>query len=255
MSRLNVTLVQSEEIATATWAFTLGLGGQAFSFRAGQTIDLTFPDPPYQDTSGNRRTFSLAEAPDREHLLVATRVRGSAFKRSLVEASRGTRLTIEGPFGSFTLPQRATSIVMLAGGIGITPFRAMVQDVIDRGLEHPLLLIHSNRTPESAPFLEELQRWSSGHSRFLYCPTMTQGSAKAWTGERRRVGHGLLGSLLPADRNRPLYYVAGPERFVKGALDVLESMNVMEERIRFEEFPGYEQGTPVGGERHDIASR
>ena len=101
MSKLDVTLVRREEIASATWAFTLDLAGQEFSFRAGQTIDLTFPDPPYQDPSSNRRTFSLAAAPGGDHLLVATRVRGSAFKRSLVEAPPGTRLEVEGPFGSF----------------------------------------------------------------------------------------------------------------------------------------------------------
>ena len=241
MSSLQETLVRREEIARATWAFTLDLAGQEFSFRAGQTIDLTFPDPPYQDASGNRRTFSLAAAPGRDHLLVATRVRGSAFKRSLVEAPRGTGLEIEGPFGSFTLPQRATSLVMLAGGIGVTPFRAMVEDAIERRLEHSLLLIHSNRTPEETPFLEELLSWSRSHPRFVYRPTMTQStnSAKPWAGGRRRVDRELLDDLLPADRNGPLYYVAGPERFVKGVVDTLASVNVSEDRIRFEEFPGY----------------
>jgi ferredoxin-NADP reductase len=241
MSKLNVTLAGREEIASATWAFTLDLGGREFSFRAGQTIDVTFPDPPYQDALGNRRTFSLAAAPGRDHLLVATRVRGSAFKRSLLEAPPGTGLEIEGPFGSFTLPQRATSVVMLAGGIGITPFRAITEDAIGRRLEHSLLLIHSNRTPEEAPFLEELQGWSRSNPRFVYRPTMTQSvdSARAWTGERRRVGRELLADLLPADRNGPLYYVAGPERFVKGVVDALASVNVQEDRIRFEEFAGY----------------
>jgi len=241
MSKLDVTLARREQIASSTWAFTLDLARQEFSFRAGQTIDLTFPDPPYQDASGNRRTFSLAAAPGRDHLLVATRVRGSAFKRSLVEAPPGTRLEIEGPFGSFTLPQRATSVVMLAGGIGITPFRAIAEDAIGRRLAHSLLLIHSNRTPGEAPFLEELQQWSRSHPHFVYRPTMTQsaGSANPWAGERRRVGPELLADLLPADRIRPLYYVAGPERFVKGVVEALASVNVDEDRIRFEEFPGY----------------
>lgn len=241
MPKLKVTLVRSEEIARATWAFTLGLAGKEFPFRAGQTIDLTFPNPPYQDASGNRRTFSLAAAPGRDHLLVATRMRGSAFKQSLVESPPGTALEIEGPFGSFTLPQRVTSVVMLAGGIGVTPFRAMVEDAIDRRLEPSMLLVHSNRTPEEAPFLQELQLWGRGNPRFAYHPTMTQSgpSAEAWTGERRRVGPELLSDWLPADRNASLYYVAGPERFVKAVVDALATVGVDQERIRFEEFPGY----------------
>jgi ferredoxin-NADP reductase len=241
MPKLDVTLVRREEIASATWAFTLGLAGQEFPFRAGQTIDLTLPDPPYRDALGNRRTFSLAAAPGRDYVLVATRVRGSAFKRSLVQAPQRTPLGIDGPFGSFSLPQRATSVVMLAGGIGITPFRAIVEDAIARGLEHSLLLIHSNRAPEEAPFLEELQRWSRDNQRLVYRPTMTQSvrSTEAGSGERRRVGPELLSDLLPTDRNASLYYVAGPERFVKGVIEALKALEMDEDRLRFEEFAGY----------------
>lgn len=240
MPKFGVTLVRREEIASATWAFTLGLAGRGFPFLAGQSIDLTLPDPPHQDAAGNRRAFSLAGAPGPDHLLIATRVRGSAFKRSLLEAPAGTTLEIEGPFGSLALPQRTTSVVMLAGGIGVTLFRAIIEDAIARGLEHPLLLVHSNRTPEEAPYLEELQRWSREHPRFVYQPTMTRAadSAAAWTGERRRVGQALLADLLPADRDA-LYFVAGPDRFVQGAVEALGAAGVDEARIGVEEFSGY----------------
>lgn len=241
MATLDVTLAGKEQIASGTWAFTLGLGGQEFAFRAGQTIDLTFPDPPHTDGAGNKRTFSLAGAPAREHLLVATRVRESAFKRSLVEAPGGTKLEAEGPFGSFTLPQKARSVVLLAGGIGVTPFRSMIEDAIYRGLQHSLLLVHSNRTPEDAPFLEELKQWASDGKNFTYLPTMTDlaHSNVAWTGERRRIGRELFGELIPKLSGNPLFYAAGPERFVKAAVETLNALGVDEERIRFEDFPGY----------------
>jgi ferredoxin-NADP reductase len=241
MPKFAVTLLKSEQIAAATWAFTLTLPGPAFSFRAGQTIDVTFPHPPHQDASGNRRTFSLAAAPGKDHLLFATRVRGSAFKRSLVEAPAGTALEIEGPFGSFTLPRRAANTVLLAGGIGVTPFRAIVEDALDRRLKTSLLLIHSNRTPDEAPFLDELQTWSHGNPRFVYLPTMTQPglSSKPWTGERRRVGPELLAEYLPGDRNASAYYVAGPDRFVSAVVDALDHAGVDEGRVRFEGFHGY----------------
>jgi len=241
MSKLDVTLVGKEQIASGTWSFTLGLAGQEFAFRAGQTIDLTFPNPPHTDDAGNKRTFSIASAPGWDRLLIATRVRGSAFKRSLVEAPEGTALELEGPFGSFTLPQKPTSVVMLAGGIGVTPFRSMIEDVIYRGLKHSLLLVHSSRTPEDAPFLEEFQRWSGDGKGFSYLPTMTDlpHSQAAWNGERRRIGPEFLGELLPKLYGNPLFYAAGPERFVKAAVETLNGLNVDEERIRFEDFPGY----------------
>jgi ferredoxin-NADP reductase len=244
MPKFTGVLIGREEIAAETWSFTMGLGGHELEFRPGQTVDVTYPDPPHQDALGNTRTFSLAAAPGRDHLRIAMRVRGGAFKSSLLEASWGTELEIAGPYGSFTLPRRPTTAVLLAGGIGVTPFRAIVEDAIlhDRG--HSLLLVHSNRAPAETPFLDEFQRWTREHAGFDYRPTMThapEGPA-AWPGERRMVGPALLADLLPPDRNAPLYYIAGPEGFVRTAERALAALGVDEDRVRVEEFSGYEDG-------------
>jgi len=272
MAKLAARLAVREKIADATYAFQFDVGGKPFTYKSGQTVDVIQPQPRYTDEAGNRRTFSIADAPGKERLLVATRDRGSAFKRSLIEAPLGLALELDGPYGSFTLPSKPSDVFLLAGGIGVTPFRSMIEDTRERSLDHTLTLIHSNRTPEEAPFLEELIRWgvesaketsagkkarpsgggnsgaagastlvTSGRPRFVYAPTMTQAarSARGWKGERRRVAPDLLDDVLPADRNSPIYYVAGPERFVQGAVGALKTVGVDEDRIRFEEFPGY----------------
>lgn len=285
MAKVAARLAEREQIADATYAFHFDVGAKPFAYKPGQTIDVIQPAPRYTDEAGNRRTFSIADAPANDRLLVATRNRGSAFKRSLIEAPLGTALEIDGPYGSFALPSKPSEVFLLAGGIGVTPFRSMVEDTRERSLDHTLTLIHSNRTPEEAPFLEELIRWgvesaketsggtkprhphrekpasagkngasgasggsagvsastTLGRPRFVYVPTMTQAarSARGWKGERRRVAPDLLDDLLPRDRNAPVYYVAGPERFVQGAVEALKAVGVDEDRIRFEEFPGY----------------
>ena len=241
MPKTGVTLAGREQIADATWSFRFGLGDQSLPYRPGQTVDLTLEDPLYSDAAGNRRTFSLAAAPSSDRLVIATRTRGSAFKRSLLEMPLGAKLELEGPFGSFTLPGRASSVVMLAGGIGVTPFRAMIEDSLQRSREHSLLLIHSNRTPEETPFLDEFKQWSQESLRFDYHPTMTQAerSRGGWNGERGRVDIGLLERVLASERGTPLFYVAGPQRFVKGVVEALGKLEVDEDRIRFEEFSGY----------------
>jgi len=273
MAKLTARLAEREKIADATYAFQFDVGGNPFAYKPGQTVDVIQPQPRYTDEAGNRRTFSIADAPGKERLLIATRDRGSAFKRSLIEAPLGTALELDGPYGSFTLPNKPSDVFLLAGGIGVTPFRSMIEDTRERSLDHTLTLIHSNRTPEETPFLEELIRWgvesaketsigkkpransgsgnsgttgastltTSGRPRFVYIPTMTQAalSTRGWKGERRRVAPDLLDDLLPSDRNAPIYYVAGPERFVKGAVGALKTVGVDEDQIRFEEFAGY----------------
>lgn len=287
MAKLTARLAEREQIAEATYAFRFDLGDEPFPYKPGQTVDLIQPAPKYSDELGNRRTFSIADAPGKERLLVATRNRGSAFKRSLIEAPLGTPVDLDGPYGSFTLPEKPSDVYLIAGGIGVTPFRSIIEDSRERSLDHTLTLIHSNRTPEETPFLDELIRWgvesakqtsggkvprhhrwegagnaaasepggtkeqrgssgastvaSSGRPRFLYVPTMTEAarSQRGWQGERRRVAPDLLDDLLPQDRSAPLHYVAGPGEFVQGAVGALRKVGVPEDRIRFEEFPGY----------------
>jgi ferredoxin-NADP reductase len=238
--KIRVALADRQEIADGTYAFTFDLKGQPFPYKAGQTVDLTYPDMPRSDAAGNRRTFSIASAPGHDSLLVATRDRGSAFKRSLIEAPLGTELEADGPYGSFTLPNKQAHAVFLAGGIGVTPFRAMAQDAIERSLDHTLTLIHSNRTPEETPFLLELRNWATKNDRFEYKPTMTrpERSKKGWKGERRRVEAAALREWLPKG-GASVHYVAGPERFVKGATEALLGSGVDEDLIRAEDFPGY----------------
>jgi ferredoxin-NADP reductase len=79
--------------------------------------------------AGESRTFSIASAPHEPHLTVATRMRDSAFKRTLREAAPGLKVEIDGPAGMMVLhDDAARPAVFLAGGIGITPFLSMARD-------------------------------------------------------------------------------------------------------------------------------
>ena len=110
---------------------------QSFGFKAGQFMDLTLVDPPETDGEGNTRAFSINSAPDDPDLVFATRLRDTAFKRVLQSMPLGTVVEGHGPFGNLTLHNDTRRpAVLLAGGIGITPFRSIVRWAAHRGTAH-----------------------------------------------------------------------------------------------------------------------
>jgi ferredoxin-NADP reductase len=241
MARVEMTLRKREEIAEGTWLFTLAHGRRPFTFVPGQSIDLYLVDPPRPDPRGAVHTFSIAGTAGPEAIQIATRIRNSVYKENLLEMPLGGELEVDGPKGNFTLPPDGDDIVLIAGGIGVTPFRAICEDASARSLDNEIALLHSNRNPEETPFLAQLKRWTTGNARFTYVPTMTgmEESQTPWVGLRRRIDAEFLDDALEDDRNRAFYMVAGQAPFVMAVVGALDEVGVAPERIKREDFPGY----------------
>lgn len=242
MPRFASRLLERREVAEGTLAFLLERPA-SFEFVAGQYVTVTLPDPPYTDAKGASRTFSIASAPgERGALWVATRMTGTAFKRSLAEVPPEAPLTLTGPAGAFTMPAEATSpLLFIAGGIGITPFRSMLLDAVGRRLPHRITLLYSNRNAEGAAFHRELADLGRTHASFRYVPTMTQAETgrRPWEGERRPVGPELLREILAA-LPRPRIYVAGPPGLVGAAASAAREAGAAPDQVVTEEFDGYQ---------------
>lgn len=233
-------LVRSEVVAEGTMAFHF-LKPQGFDFRPGQAIDVTLVNPPETDSEGNTRTFSIASARFEDDLMVATRMRDTAFKRVLGQASAGLEVKVDGPSGSLVLRRKADRpVVFLAGGIGITPFRSIIRQATYDKAPHQLWLFYSNRRPEDAPFLDLFADCAKDNPRFHFIATMTQieKSRHNWTGATGFVTRDMLAQFLPAIEG-PVYSLAGPPAMVAALRRVLADANVDEDDIRIEEFSGY----------------
>lgn len=235
-----VKLVRRREVADRTVAFEFEKP-PGWTFKAGQAVDVTLLEPPESDGEGNTRTLSIASAPREGSLMVVTRMRDSAFKRVLSAMPSGTKVKVEGPFGNLILHNNvARAAVILAGGIGITPFRSMVVHAAQENLPHRIFLFYSNRRPEDAAFLEELQALEKQNQNYRFIPTMTgmERSHRAWSGETGKINKQML-SQHSNDRQSPIYYVAGPPGMVKGLHTMLSESGVDDDDIRTEEFGGY----------------
>jgi len=240
MDTFRTKLVRHEEVAEGTMAFHFEKP-KGFDFRAGQYADLTLIDPPETDAAGTTRSFTVASAPHEDEVMVATRVRDSAFKRVLEKLEPGAEVFLEGPMGSFTLHQNASKpAVFLSGGIGITPFLSMARQAAHERLPHRIYLFYSNHRPEDSAFLDSLAAMEKANPRFRMIATMTNidRSAMTWSGETGFID-ALMVRRYIENLHGPIFYIAGPPEMVDAMHRMLLEAGVDPDDVRSEEFAGY----------------
>ena len=233
-------LLNRADVAEGTMAFQFEKP-PGFDFKAGQSVDVTLLNPPETDSEGNVRTFSIASAPFEDQLRFATRMRDTAFKRTLKTMPLGTVVKMDSAMGSFTLHKNSAKVaVFLAGGIGITPFSSIVRQADHDHAPHKLYLFYSNRRPKDAPFTGILQNLEKTNPNFRFIATMTEmpRSNKTWNGETGRINKEMLTRYLN-DLQGPIYYIAGPPAMVSGLRTMLVECGIDEDDIRTDEFAGY----------------
>lgn len=173
--------------------------------------------------------------------MVATRLRDTAFKHVLRSLPPGTEVKMEGPFGDLKLHNdKARAAVVLAGGIGVTPFRSILLHAAKQKLPHRLFFFYANRRPEDAAFLDELQELEkqSPNYRLIACMSEMDTSHRAWQGEKGEIDARMLAKYLTGVVS-PIYYITGPPAMVKAMHAMLNATGVDDDNIRIEEFAGY----------------
>ena len=195
-------------------------------FVPGQYFDWTLP-VANPDSRGNRRTFTVASAPSEKLVRMAVRVpeKPSAFKRALVAMKPGDEIIGSNQGGDFVMPDDKTKkLAFIAGGIGITPFRSMAKDLIDRDEKRDIVLLYSSRTDADFVFGDVFDRASSvGVKTVRVAGVIPEDRVKA---------------EIPDFLDRT-FYLSGPNVMVESYVGVLTGMGVRRTRIRTDYFPGY----------------
>jgi ferredoxin-NADP reductase len=230
---------EKQEVAKGTLLVTFDLLGEEVDFRPGQYFFVTLPDVGHQDEKGLRRHITVVTSPNERGVLgLATRMRDSAFKRSLGELPVGTEVEVESPKGKFVLPEDPSRpLVFVAGGIGITVFRSMLRYIREDRLPYRVTLIYSNRDRESTAFLDELRELDQELSDLRLILTMTQDPG--WNGETRKVDATFFKDHLGDDLNGFTFLVAGPPAMAEGVQHALDEAGVKEENVIAERYSGY----------------
>lgn len=205
-----------------------------YDFRVSQATRL------FLNTPGGieRHTLSMSSSPTHPYLEFAARQTNSPWKETFFSLKPGDTINIEGPVGKFFLNQERPA-VLIAGGIGITPFKSMIEYATEVHLPIDLTLLYSNRTPDEIAFKSELDALAvlNPHLEIIY--TITRGLPEhGWTGRVGRIDQELLHQ---ASENKPdvYYYICGTPSLITDAVQMLNNLGVTSERIMLETFKGY----------------
>ncbi len=236
---MRATIKDKREVAEGTVLAIFDLGGEEVDYRPGQYFWVELPNRGYDDEKGLRRHISIVTSPTERGVLgLATRIRDSAFKRTLAELQVGDEVEVEEPKGSFLLPEDTTRrYVFIAGGIGITVFRSMLRYIADTGQPYRVTLVYSNRNRASAAFLDELEELGGRIPglEIVYVFTDEPG----WEGESRHIDADVLREHLSEPLDAYSYLVAGPPGMAEDVGEKVRAAGVPEEHVVVGKFSGY----------------
>lgn len=196
-----------------------------FNFVPGDCFNLFFKEKDFNDG----RIFSFSSAPSEDLLRVTFRKGITEYKKRLEEIIPGDILYLK-YFGSHYEFYLDRPLIFYAGGIGITVFRSIIREVIDKGLKPDFTLIYSNRSKDFI-FKKELDDWARELTMPIhYITTKIEG----------RLTSEKITQFVPEVREKKYtHYIVGPPAMVDETSDMLQALGVASTTINTDSFDGY----------------
>lgn len=236
--RYKLFLMRIERTAAGCYDFIFAPDRQP-PFRAGQYLDWTL-DVPRPDSRGNRRSFTIASAPTEPNVRLGVKFyeRRSAFKQALLKMQPGDVIFASGLAGDFTLPiDCGEKFAFIAGGIGITPFRSMVQELINRRERRSVVILYAANRADELAYVELFDEAADKIGlRTVYA--IAEGQVPDHAAVSGFIDEALIRREIPDFLNRT-FYVSGPRAMVLHFRCALAKLGVPRSRIKVNFFPGF----------------
>lgn len=234
--RFILTLERIEQTAADSYDFIFR-SQRKLAFQAGQYLEWTL-GLDHSDNRGNRRYFTVASSPTEQAVRLGVKFypQSSAFKRALGTMKPGATIHASQLAGDFTLPSDPkTKIAFLAGGIGITPFRSMLQYLVDRKEARPIVVLYGTEGQDDIAYRDVL----GSARRELGIRTFHAVAKGAERGQYPGYIDARLVRLTMPDYLERTFYISGPQAMVKALRQKLLAMGVSRSKIKVDYFPGF----------------
>ena len=237
--KLVLKLKEKNRLAPDTYEFVFP-APRRFRFVPGQYMEWTLAHPD-TDGRGNRRYFTIASSPGERNLRLGVKFnpKPSTFKKALLAMDRDTEIIASQLAGDFVLPEDPQQkVVLMAGGIGVTPFRSMIKSLLDNRQRRPITLFYTAPTVNDFVYQDVFDRARSELGiTTIYSVTDNSDLPPSWTGRVGRVSAELIRSAVPDYRNC-LFYISGPRRMVDSLAAALHKLGVAGHQIKTDYFAG-----------------
>jgi ferredoxin-NADP reductase len=201
--------------------------------RAGQHLDVRLTA---EDGYRAERSYSIASAPGEPVEITVERLDDGEVSPYLTEELRaGDELELRGPIGGYFVwdPADGGPLLLLAGGSGIVPLRAILRHRERTGSDVPVRLLYSSRSWEDVIYRDELGRAADGVE---VIHALTRRQPAGWTGYARRVDAQMLAEVAWPAGQAPLAYACGPTSFVEAVAGGLVGLGYPPQRVKTERF-------------------
>ena len=206
-----------------------------FEHLPGQFLNLTLEI----DGRKVRRSYTIASSPTQTgycELTVKREEQGLASRHLHDRIREGHLLDVTAPAGKFTFTgEESQEIVMIAGGVGITPLMAKLRYLTDRAWQGQIRLLFSVKTARDFIFRDELHALQQRFANLHVTVTATRETDPAWQGERGRISPELLRRVIPnLDTSR--VHLCGPTEMTSPVIEMLQQLGMSDEMIKSESF-------------------
>lgn len=218
--------------------FSFSLNGpEPLSFKAGQYVQID--SKPYDSVQEEvTRAYSIASVPSNQESvdLIIRLVPGGVCTTFMHDhVKEGDTVTLRGPFGDFYLREGADELVLIAGGSGLAPIKAMVFDILEKGLNKNMTFFFGAVTKKDLYYVELFSDLAAKHDNFSFIPALSNPDAEDnWDGETGLITEVVERYVRSPDNTQA--YLCGSPGMINACIEVLGRIGIQEDAIFFDKF-------------------